>query len=64
MAFQLVCIKCDGVGVIIDGAEQAPPSTIVRCSQCRSPRGTLGDLRNLANSGRSDLFESDATLSA
>jgi hypothetical protein len=62
MAFQLVCIECDTVGVIIDGSELAPPSTIVRCSHCQSARGTLGDLRNLANSGRRDLFDSNAAV--
>lgn len=64
MAFQLVCIECDSVGVIIDGSELAPPSTIVKCSHCRSARGTLGDLRNLATSGRRDLFETNPGLNA
>jgi hypothetical protein len=58
MAFQLVCAKCDGVGVIIDRPELAPPSTIVRCSQCEAARGTLGELRVLASSARRDLFDS------
>ena len=62
MAFQLVCVECDSVGVIIDGSELAPPSTIVKCSHCQSARGTLGDLRKLANSGRRDLFEGSAAL--
>ena len=57
MAFQLVCVECGSVGVIIDGSELAPPSTIVKCSHCQAARGTLGDLRNLANSGRRDLFD-------
>jgi hypothetical protein len=60
MAFQLVCIECDTVGIIIDGSELAPPSTIVRCRHCQSARGTLGDLRNLANSSRRDLFDTGA----
>jgi hypothetical protein len=64
MAFQLVCVECDSVGVIIDGSELAPPSTIVKCSHCQSVRGTLGDLRNLANSGRRDLFDSNVGLKA
>ena len=63
MAFQLVCAKCDSVGVIIDNGELAPPSTIVRCSHCGASRGTLGELRELASSGRRDLFDpADATL--
>lgn len=57
MAFQLVCAKCDSVGVIIDHGELAPPSTIVRCSHCEASRGTLGELRGLASSGPRDLFE-------
>ena len=57
MAFQLVCAKCDSVGVIIDHGELAPPSTIVRCSHCEAARGTLGELRDLAVSGRRDLFD-------
>ena len=63
MAFQLVCAQCDSVGVIIDHGEQAPPSTIVRCSHCETSRGTLGELRELASSGRRDLFDpADQTL--
>jgi len=57
MAFQLVCAKCDSVGVIMDHGELAPPSTIVRCSHCEAERGTLGELRNLAISHRRDLFD-------
>ena len=64
MAFQLVCIECGGIGVIIDGSELAPPSTIVKCSQCQSARGTLGDLRSLATFGRRDLFDASPVLNA
>ena len=60
MAFQLVCAKCDSVGVIIDHGEMAPPSTIVRCSHCEAVRGTLGELRHLAISDRRDLFDTAA----
>ena len=42
--------------------ELAPPSTIVKCSHCQSARVTLGDLRNLANSGRRDLFDTSQSL--
>jgi hypothetical protein len=64
MAFQLVCVECGSVGVIIDGSELAPRSTIVRCGYCQSARGTLGDLRNLANSGWRDLFDRIAAANA
>jgi hypothetical protein len=64
MAFQLVCVECDSVGVIIDGSELAPPSTIVKCSHCRAARGTLGDLRDLAHSGQRDPFESSSAVNA
>jgi hypothetical protein len=57
MAFQLVCAKCDSVGVIIDHGELAPPSSLVRCSHCEAVRGTLGELRHLAISNRRDLFD-------
>jgi hypothetical protein len=43
--------------VIIDHGELAPASTVVRCSHCEAVRGTLGELRNLAISGRRDLFD-------
>ena len=56
MAFQVVCTKCDSVGVTMDHGELAAPSTIVRCSHCEAVRGTLGELRNLANSPQRDLF--------
>ena len=62
MAFQLVCAKCNSVGVIMDHGELAPASTIVRCSHCEAERGTLGELRNLANSGRRDLFDTAGPL--
>ncbi len=57
MAFQLVCAQCDSVGLIIDHGEQAPSFSIVRCSHCEASRGTLGELREFANSGRRDLFD-------
>jgi hypothetical protein len=64
MAFQLVCIACDRVGVVIDYPEQALASTIVKCSQCSAPRGTLGELRRLALSGGRDLLDIDPPLPA
>jgi hypothetical protein len=48
MAFQLVCVQCDSVGVMIEALELAPASTPVRCSHCQSVRGTLSELRDLA----------------
>jgi hypothetical protein len=60
MAFQLVCARCDSVGVIIDHGELAPASTIIRCSHCEAARGTLGELRHLATSDRRDLFDAAA----
>jgi hypothetical protein len=57
MAFQLVCAKCDSVGVIIDHGELAPASAIVRCSHCEAARGTLGELRDLAISGPLELSD-------
>jgi hypothetical protein len=57
MSFQLVCIECDSIGVVIDDGELAPPSAIVRCSHCSAARGTLGELRSLALSDRRDLFD-------
>jgi hypothetical protein len=49
--FSLVCRNCDSVAVQIDGDEQAPPCTPVRCARCQVPRGTLGDLRALSTFG-------------
>jgi len=55
--FKLVCDNCDSMGITLDYPEDAPPSTVIRCRNCTAPRGTLGSLRNLANSDRQDLFE-------
>ena len=57
MAFQLVCAQCDSVAMIMDHGEQAPSSSILKCSRCEANRRTLGELRALANSGRRDLFD-------
>jgi hypothetical protein len=57
MSFQLVCIECDSIGVVIEDGELAPPSAIVRCSHCSAVRGTLGELRSLASTDRRDLFD-------
>jgi ribosomal protein S27E len=54
--FQLVCVNCDALGIVLDHAEYAPSSTQVKCRGCGAPRGTLGDLRNLAFSDRTDIL--------
>jgi len=64
MAFQLVCVACDSVGVVIDYPAQAPASTIVKCSHCSASRGTLGELRRLALSGQRDLWDTNPPLPA
>jgi hypothetical protein len=58
-AFQLVCINCDALGIVLDYAEGAPLSTPIKCSYCGAPRGTLGDLRNLALSDRNEILSVD-----
>jgi hypothetical protein len=58
--FQMVCSICDAVGIVVDYPEVAPASTTIKCRQCGGPRGTLGDLRLLAQSDRNDIFDVDA----
>jgi hypothetical protein len=58
-AFQLVCVNCDALGIVFDFAEDAPSSAQIKCRGCDAPRGTLGDLRNLALSDRTDIFSFD-----
>ena len=55
-AFQLVCVNCDAPGIVLDHVEYAPSSAQVKCRGCGAPRGTLGDLRDLALSHRTDTF--------
>jgi LSD1 subclass zinc finger protein len=55
--FKIVCVNCDSLGVMLDFPEGAPSCTLIKCSNCKTPRGTLGDLRNLASSDKRDLFE-------
>jgi hypothetical protein len=50
-------MNCDAVGVVFDCAENAPPSTPIKCRHCGAPRGTLGDLRNLSYATRRDRFD-------
>jgi hypothetical protein len=47
--FAVVCKSCGSLTVRSDYAEGAPSSTVIKCSACDSPRGTLGGLRVLAN---------------
>jgi hypothetical protein len=58
-AFQLVCVNCDALGIVLDHPEDAPSSAQIKCCYCGAPRGTLGDLRNLALSDRNDIFNAD-----
>jgi hypothetical protein len=58
-AFQLVCANCDALGIVLDYAEDAPSSAQIKCRGCSAPRGTLGDLRDLAVSDRTDIFSVD-----
>ncbi len=55
--FELVCRNCAALGIRPDFGEGAPSSTIIKCSGCSSPRGTLGALQSIASSNRRDLFE-------
>ena len=55
--FRIVCINCDALGIVFDCAENAPPSTPIKCRHCGAPRGTLGDLRELSFSQWQDLFD-------
>jgi hypothetical protein len=56
-SFHLICIDCHALGIVLDHAANAPSSTLIKCRHCGAPRGTLGDLRSLAQSTRHDLFE-------
>lgn len=55
--FEVVCRNCAALGIRPDFGEGAPSSTIIKCSVCSSPRGTLGALQSLAKSNRRDVFE-------
>jgi hypothetical protein len=57
--FQVQCAKCEGLGIIFDCTENAPSSTEISCRHCGASRGTLGSLRQLAQSARSDLFDGE-----
>jgi hypothetical protein len=55
-AFQLICIKCGALGIVLDYTEVAPLSTPIECRGCGGLRGTLGDLRTLARRHQQDTF--------
>ncbi len=55
--FRLICINCDSVGIVLDFPENAPNSLKINCRNCNASRGTLGDLRALANADRQILFD-------
>jgi hypothetical protein len=57
MSFRLICINCNGVGIVFDCSESAPAATPIKCSLCGAPRGTLGELRRLSDSDQSTLFD-------
>jgi hypothetical protein len=56
-AFQIVCIRCEALGIVFDCAEGAPLSTPIKCRGCGGLRGTLGDLRTLARPTPRDIFD-------
>jgi hypothetical protein len=62
--FQIACTSCDALGVVFDYSDHAPLSTPLKCCRCSATRGTLGGLRQLALSGRRDLFEIDVPSKA
>jgi hypothetical protein len=55
--FQLVCIDCDTLGIVLDYAEGAPLSTPIKCRGCGGFRGTLAGLRRMALPEQKDVFE-------
>jgi hypothetical protein len=52
--FQLICVKCDALGIVLDYREGAPLSTPIECRGCGGLRGTLGALRTLAERHQHD----------
>jgi hypothetical protein len=56
-AFQLICIKCDALGIVLNYTEGAPLTMPIKCRGCGSLRGTLGDLRTLARPDQHDIFD-------
>jgi hypothetical protein len=56
-AFQLVCVQCNALGIVLEDAEGASLSMPIKCRGCGGLRGTLGDLRVLAQSGQPNAFD-------
>jgi hypothetical protein len=56
-AFQVICVKCGALGIVLDYSEGAPLSTPIKCRGCGDLRGTLGDLRTLARLHQHDTFD-------
>jgi hypothetical protein len=55
--FKFVCDACGSLAIKIAYPECAPVTTVVECARCSSPRGTLAALHELAENGKSELFE-------
>jgi hypothetical protein len=55
--FKFVCDVCGSLAIKIDHPERATETTVVECARCNSPRGTLAELRKLAQQGNSQLYE-------
>jgi hypothetical protein len=46
--FQMVCRDCGTLGIKIESPVDAPPETVVTCTNCGASRETIGALRDLA----------------
>ncbi len=46
--FEMVCGSCGSLSVKIVDPERAGRETIIYCSNCGAPRGTIGALKDLA----------------
>jgi hypothetical protein len=55
--FRIVCDYCGSLSIKVSDPANSPSTTVVRCGHCNAARGTLGELQELARSGKSDLFE-------
>jgi hypothetical protein len=55
--FEIICSKCGGLGIAIDGPTNAPSDTAISCRHCGSPRGSLAALRQLSLYGKHDQLE-------
>ena len=55
--FKFICGACGSMSIKVERPDRAAETTIVECSRCNAPRGTLAALRDLARRGRNDLLE-------